>query len=50
MRWRGMLACAAARAVASSLLDLQHSHGGDGKALAALEVDGDQRHAVSVPG
>ena len=30
MRWGGMLACAVARAVASSLLGLTHSHGGDG--------------------
>ena len=33
MRWGGMQACAVARAVAFSLFDLQHSHGGDGRDL-----------------
>ena len=28
MRWGAMFACAAVRAIASSLLDLAHSHGG----------------------
>ena len=32
MRWGTMLACIAAKAVASSLLHLPHSHGADGKA------------------
>ena len=35
MRWRAMFACAAARAVASSLLEMLHSHGGDGRTPAA---------------
>ena len=35
MRWGGMLASAMAWAVASSLLDLPHSHGGDGITPAA---------------
>ena len=42
MRWGAMFACAAARAVASSLLDLAHSHGA---APAAHEVEGDHRYA-----
>ena len=44
-RWSGMLACTAARAVVSSLLDLQHCHGGDGTTPHAHEVDGDHRCA-----
>ena len=44
LRWGGMLACAAAKAVASSLLDLLHHHGGDGKAPLTHEVEGDLRH------
>ena len=47
MRWGGMLACAVARAVASSLLDLHLSHGGDGRTPAAHEVD---RYAGLAPG
>ena len=49
MRWRGMLACTVARAVAS-LLGLTHSHGGDGNVPAAHEVDGDHRYAGLAPG
>ena len=45
MRWGVMFACAAARAVASSLLDLVHSHGADGATPAAHEVEGDHRYA-----
>ena len=45
MRSGGMFACAAARAVASSLLDMLQSHGGDGRCLAAHEVEGDHRYA-----
>ena len=45
LRWRAMLACAAAKAVASSLLDLLDSHGGDGKAPATHEVETDHRYA-----
>ena len=50
MRWSGMLACTAARAVVSSLLDLQHCHGGDGTTPHAHEVDGDHRYAGLAPG
>ena len=45
LRWGGMLACAAAKAVASSLFDLLHHHRGDGKAPLTHEVDGDPRYA-----
>ena len=45
MRWGGLLACAAAKAVASLLLDMLHSHGVDGKAPLSNEVEGDHRHA-----
>ena len=50
MRWRGMLACTVARAVASSLLGLTHSHGGDGNVPAAHEVDGDHQYVGLAPG
>ena len=40
MLWSGMLACTAARAVASSLVDLQHCHGGDGTTPHAHGVCG----------
>ena len=50
MRWGGMLACTVARAVASSLLGLTHSHGGDGNVPAAHEVDGDHRYVGLAPG
>ena len=50
MRWGGMLACAVARAVASSLLDLTHFHAGDGNVCAAHEVDGGHRYASLAPG
>ena len=39
MRWGAMLACTAAKAVASSLLDLPHSYGSDGKAPSTHEVE-----------
>ena len=45
MRRGGLLACAAAKAVASSLLDFLHSHGADGKAPLSHEVVGDHRYA-----
>ena len=45
LRWGAMFACAAARAVASSLLDLPHSHGCDGQTLSAHEVVGDHRYS-----
>ena len=40
-----MLACTAAKAVASSLLDLPHSFGADGKAPSTHDVVGDHRYA-----
>ena len=40
MSWGAMFARAAARAVASSLLEKLHSHGGDGRTPAAHEVEG----------
>ena len=45
MRWGAMFACAAARAVASPLLGMLHSHGGDGRKPATYEVEGDHRYA-----
>ena len=45
LRWGAMLGCAAAKAVASSLLNLLDSHGGDGRTPASHEVDRDHRHA-----
>ena len=45
LRWGAMLGCAAAKAVASSLLDLFHSHGGDGKSPTTWNVECDHRHA-----
>ena len=45
LRWGAMWACAVAKAVASSLLYVFDSHGGDGKAPATHEVISDHRHA-----
>ena len=45
LRWGAMLACAAVKAVASSLLDLLDNHGGDGKTPATHEVETDHRYA-----
>ena len=47
MRW-GTLACAVG-AVAPSLLDVQHSHGGDWRTPTAHEVDGDHSNAGLAP-
>ena len=44
MRWGAMFACAVARAMASSLLEMLHSHGGDGRTPAAHKVEGDHHH------
>ena len=49
-RFREAFDWAVARAVASSLLDLQHSYGGDGRTPSAHEVDGDHRYAGLAPG
>ena len=43
MRWGAILACATARAVATSLLCLGTSHGADGDTLPTYEVEGDHR-------
>ena len=40
-----MWACAVAKAVASSLLDLLDSHGGDGKTPSTHQVVSDHWHA-----
>ena len=45
LRWGAMFACAAAKAVASSLLNLLDSHGGDGRTPLPHEVDSDHRYA-----
>ena len=42
MKW---VACAAAKAVATCLLDLRCAHGSDGHAPLAWEVEADHRHA-----
>ena len=43
--WGAILACAAAKAVATCLLDLRCAHGSDGHAPLAWEVEADHRHA-----
>ena len=45
MRWGAILACAAAKAVATCLLDLRCAHGSDGNTPLAWEVVADHRHA-----
>ena len=45
LRWGDMWTRAVAKAVASSLLDLRDSHGGDGKTPTTHEVVSDHRHA-----
>ena len=45
LRWGAMFACAAAKAVASSLLNLLDSHGGDGRTPMPHEADSDHRYA-----
>ena len=45
LRWGAIFACAAAKAVASSLLNMLDSHGGDGKTPLSHEVDSDHRYA-----
>ena len=49
MRWCAILACATARAVATSLLSLGTSHGVDGDTPPTYEVEGDHRYAGLVP-
>ena len=48
MRWTGLLACAAARSFAASLLGLHGGRGADGFAPRSHEVECDHRFAVSV--
>ena len=49
MRWGAILACATARAVATSLLNLYTAHGADGNTPPVHEVEGDHRYARLVP-
>ena len=45
LRWGSLLSCAAARAVAMSLLDLPGSRGSDGTCPLPHDVERDFRHA-----
>ena len=45
LRWASMLSCVAARAVASSLLDLRRPQGADGATAPSHEVDREFRYA-----
>ena len=45
MRWSWLLGCAAAKAVAASLLEMQGCVGTDGASPAGHEVEGDFRYA-----
>ena len=45
MRWGAILACATAKAVATSLFSLSTSHGADGNTPPTHEVEGDHRYA-----
>ena len=45
MRWSSLLACTAARAFATSLLELRTAHGADGATPPAHEVVADFRCA-----
>ena len=42
--WGSMLACASARAVASSLLEFRRPHGADGEVPLSHEADAKFRH------
>ena len=44
LRWAGILACATAKAVATSLLELKVAHGSDGDIPSCSEVVGDHRY------
>ena len=50
LRWGAMLACAGAKAVASSLLDLLHNHGEDGKTSTTFDVESPLRGSFDVSG
>ena len=45
MRWGAILPCAAAKAVATCLLDLRCAHGSDGDTPLSWEVEADHGHA-----
>ena len=45
LRWGSLIACAVARAVALSLLELPRAVGADGNTPAAYDVERDFRHA-----
>ena len=45
MRCEAILSCAAAKAVATCLLDLRCAHGADGHTPLTWEVEADHRHA-----
>ena len=49
MRWGCMLSCAAAKAVAMSLLGLRGTHGSDGDTPSTWEIEGEHRHAGLAP-
>ena len=49
MRWGAFLACAAAKAVATCLLELRCAHGADGHTPQAWEVEADHRHMGLAP-
>ena len=49
MRWGAMLSCAAAKAVATSLLGLRCAHGSDGHTPSICDVEGDHRYAGLAP-
>ena len=49
MRWGAFLACAAAKAVATCLLELRCAHGADGHTPPAWEVEADHRHMGLAP-
>ena len=49
MRWGAILSCAAAKAVAISMLDLRCAQGADGDTPPSWEVEGDHRHAGLAP-
>ena len=45
MRWCSLLGCAAARTLATSLLELRGSRGADGVVPPSHEVEGDHQHS-----
>ena len=49
MRWGAILACATARAVATSLFSLSTAHGADGDTPPTYDVEVDHRYVGLVP-